>query len=46
MAIYVNDIDAFMVAFNESLAGHPPYPLEFDAFHDPSWEGLEEFLPR
>ncbi len=43
---YVNDTGDFMNAFNESLIGHPAYPLEFEAFHDPSWDALAEFLPR
>jgi len=43
---YACDTSAFMNAFNASLIDHPAYPLEFEAFHDPSWEALAEFLPR
>ncbi len=42
---YTTSADAFMSAFNASLIGHVPYPLEFSAYGDLSWSALAELLP-
>lgn len=42
---YTPDPDLFMQSLNEALQGHPDYPLEFEAFEDPDWNGLAELLP-
>ncbi len=41
---YAKDTAAFVDAMNPALRGHPRYPLELDAFVDPDWDGLAEFL--
>lgn len=41
---YAQDTAAFIEAMNPALQGHPRYPLELDAFVDPDWNGLAEFL--
>ena len=35
---YINDRDTFIDRFNETLAGHPRYPIEIDFYHDPEWK--------
>lgn len=44
--IYTADVDAFLNAFNECLAGHPAYPLELNVFNDPDWNGLSAMQPQ
>lgn len=43
---YTNDVDAFMQAFNECLAGHPAYPINLRVFKDPDWKGLSQLQPQ
>lgn len=43
---YTADVDAFLNAFNESLAEHPAYPLELNVFEDPDWNGLSAMQPQ
>ncbi len=43
---YTHDTDEFMAGLNESLIGHPVYPLELQVFKDPEWNALSELLPQ
>lgn len=43
---YTHDVDAFLDAFNECLAGHPPYPIKLRMFKDPEWTALSELQPQ
>ena len=35
---YIHDRETFIARFNDALAGHPPYPIEIDWYHDPEWK--------
>ena len=41
---YAADADAFVAALNDSLEGHPTYPLEIEMFDDSEWQGLQQLL--
>lgn len=41
---YAADAEAFVVALNTSLDGHPTYPLEIEMFDDSEWQGLQQLL--
>ncbi len=41
---YTTNPSDFMAAFNQDLAGHNEYPLEFELFDDSSWEALQELI--
>lgn len=43
---YTHDVDAFMEAFNQCLAGHPAYPINLRVFKDPDWNGLSQLQPK
>lgn len=40
---YTGDVSHFMAQFTNALAGHSPYPLDFQSFEDPDWSALQEF---
>ena len=42
---YTDDTEHFMAEFNRALADRDPFPIELEAFVDPEWNGLAEFLP-
>lgn len=42
---YTPDVEAFLNAFNQCLAGHPEYPLELRMFKDPDWNALSGLQP-
>jgi hypothetical protein len=42
---YTDNPEHFMVEFNRALAECDPFPIELEAFEDPEWNGLREFLP-
>lgn len=41
---YASDTDLFMEEFNDALAGQADYPIELQAYLDPEWEGLREWI--
>jgi hypothetical protein len=41
---YAADADAFVAALNDSLDGHPTYPLEIEMFDDAEWHGQQQLL--
>lgn len=43
-AYYVADRDEFLAAFNDSLSGHPRYPIEIEFFRDEEWEDFRRIL--
>ena len=40
---YSPDVALFQSKFSRALDGLGPYPLEFEVFEDPEWEGLAQF---
>lgn len=46
LRFYTPDTDAFVVAFNEAMAGLPAFPIALQAFEDPDWQGFEELQPN
>ena len=41
---YASDTELFMEGLNDALAGQPDYPIELQAYLDPEWEGLSEWI--
>lgn len=41
---YAADNEEFLRSLNEDLAGHEPFPIEIQAFEDPEWGALSEYL--
>ncbi len=41
---YTTDADAFLESLNVDLKGHPPYPIRIEAYDDPDWSSLREYL--
>ena len=39
---YTPDVDIFQHEFRECLRGLGPYPLRFEIFEDPEWNGLKQ----
>ncbi len=41
---YASDTELFMAGLNDALAGQIAYPIKLEAFLDPEWEGLREWI--
>lgn len=41
---YVSDVDAWMARMNESVAGHPAFPIEIESSHEPDWATYHDFI--
>lgn len=39
---FTRDVEAFLDAFNQCLAGHPVYPIKLNMYKDPEWTALSE----
>lgn len=39
---YTHNVETFLDAFNECLAGHPVYPIQLRMYKDPDWSALSE----
>ena len=44
LVYYINDQDKFLEAFNNTLSGHPRYPIEINFYQDAGWEDFKRLL--